>query len=118
MSSEVERILEHHGVKGMRWGVRTKSSSRKESSDYKKAAPLRKRPVSELTNRQLKIANERGNLEQNFKRMNPSTAAKGKAAAAGILATATMAATAYNLIKSPAGQALINKGKSFVQKHA
>jgi len=118
MNKTVEEfIIEHHGVKGMRWGVRTGGKGRaprKETGDYKKTVPLRNRKSSELTNKQLKTVNERLNLEQNYSRLNPTKVAKGKAAAAGILATATMAVTAYNLYNSPAGKAAIAAGKKML----
>jgi hypothetical protein len=103
----VLEILEHHGVKGMRWGVRRKVGSDgrvvgkakpKSSTDYKTTAPLRKRPSHTLTNMQLKKVNERMQLEAKFHQMNPTRAEKGKkhvdailkevAGAAGIIGVA------------------------------
>ena len=110
---EVKAFIEHHGVKGMHWGVRRKNAGRT-SSDYKKSAPLRNRPVSSLTNKQLKSVNERLNLETNYKKLNPSTARKGKMAAAEIIGTVGIAVGAYNLLKSPAGQAAINAGRKYL----
>lgn len=111
----VDRFIEHHGVKGMRWGVRTKGRKpRRESTDFKKTVPLRNRKTHELSNKQIKTVNERINLETNYKRLNPNKVQKGKAAAAGLLATATMAATAYNLMNSPAGKAAIASGKKML----
>jgi len=60
--------------------------------------------------------NERMNLEQNFKRLNPSTATKGKAAIAGILGTIGLAVTAFNIYNSPAGKAAINLGRKAIVK--
>jgi hypothetical protein len=112
---EVKAFIEHHGVKGMHWGVRRKGQQ-KTSSDFKKTEPLRKKPVSALTNKQLKAVNERMNLETNYKKLNPSTARKGKMAAAEIIGTVGLAVGAYNLLKSPAGQAAINAGRKFLLK--
>lgn len=103
----------------MHWGVRkARGSKRPASSDARKVAELKKRKPSQLSNKQLKTINERMNLEQNFSRMNPSHISKGKAAVAGIIGTATMAATAYNLLHSPAGKAAMANGKKFVDRYS
>jgi uncharacterized membrane protein len=113
MKPSVEEFIEHHGVRGMRWGVRKARGGTKPSSDYKKTAPLRKKKPHELTNKQLKSVNERANLEKNFRQLNPKTnkaaitAKKGKIVAAELLAAAGMATAAYNFYHSKAGQAAI-----------
>jgi hypothetical protein len=94
MSKEqTEALLEHHGVKGMHWGIRNPESrvtiARREkhpaSSDFKRTAPHRGKPVHTLTNKQLKDVNERLNLEQNYNRMNPDKVKNGKKVVTGIL---------------------------------
>ena len=112
----VKEFIEHHGVKGMKWGKRSARTPRRESSDFKKTAPLRNRKSHELTNRQLKVANERINLEQNYSRLNPTKVQKGRAVATSVLATAGMGVAAYNLYNSPAGKAAIAAGKAIVDK--
>jgi hypothetical protein len=114
----VKEFIEHHGVVGMKWGVRRARSRRPASSDARKVAELRKKKPSQLSNKQLKTINERMNLEQNFSRMNPSHISKGKAAVAGIIGTAVMAQTAYNIMHSPAGKAAVANGKKFVDRYA
>lgn len=109
-------FLEHHGVKGQKWGVRTKSSGHKSSSESKKTSALRSKPVHSLTNKQLKTANERMNLEQNFKRMNPSKVASGKKAATEILATVGIGVAVFNLVTSPAGKAAVAAGKKVLSR--
>ena len=116
MSSTVEDFIEHYGMKGMRWGVRKKSEGRRESSDYKKTAPLRGKPVSTLTNKQLKSLNERMNMEQNYRRMNPSNVKKGSDVVKGVIGALGTAATLYGLSQSPAGKAAIEAGKKFMKK--
>lgn len=107
-----EDFLEHHGIKGMHWGIRNKENSlRKISGDYKTSQALRKKSHSELTNKQLKTANERGNLEQNFHKLNPSRIKVGRKAVEELFATLGVGAVAYNLFKSPYGQAMMNLGK-------
>lgn len=115
--SNIEVFIEHHGIKGMKWGVRNPRNRVKvSSSDFKKTAHLRGKKTHQLTNKQLKAVNERINLEQNYRRLNPSKAQVGKAAAASIIATAGTAATAYNLLHSPAGKAAIAAGKRVLKK--
>ncbi len=112
---EVTAFIEHHGVKGMHWGVR-KRTPLKTSSDYKQTAPLRKKKASELTNKQLKNVNERLQLETKYKQLNPSSAKKGKMAAAEILGTIGIGVAAYNLFHSPAGKALMTIGRKKVKQ--
>jgi len=116
MTQTVEEFIEHYGVKGMRWGKRGARTPRKQSTDFKKTVPLRNRKSYELSNKQIKSVNERINLEQNYSKLNPTKVQKGKIAVASILATATMAATAYNLYNSPAGKAAIATGKKMLEK--
>jgi hypothetical protein len=109
--------LEHHGIKGMHWGVRRDRSSRGgPSSDFKRTSHLRGKPAHSLTNKQLKSLNERMNLEQNYSRLNPSSIKRGLSIASAIIGTATMAVNAYNLFNSPAGKAAISAGKKLMKK--
>lgn len=111
-------IIEHSGVKGMQWGVRkaAKGKSAPMSGDAKKTAKLKAKSVSSLTNKQLKEANERMNLETNFKRLNPTKVSQGRKAATEILATVGIGIAAYNVVKSPAVKALMNVGKKQAYK--
>jgi len=94
----------------MKWGVR-KKTPRPTSSDFKKTAPLRKKPVTALTNKQLKEVNERMQLETKYKQLNPTSAKRGRMAVAEILGTIGLGVAAYNLFHSPAGKALMSIGK-------
>lgn len=85
---EVDDVLEHHGIKGQKWGIRHDPKTGRVTGDHRRVAELRKKPVSSLTNNQLKVANERLNLEQNFRRLNPTTVQKGHNTVKSILATA------------------------------
>ena len=114
MHDDLNNFLAHYGVKGMKWGIRKRPV--KVSSDYKKTAGLRKRHPAELSNKQLKNINERINLEQNYRRLNPSSIKTGIAAVGGILATAELANRSIQFFKSPAGQAAISAGKKAVKK--
>lgn len=120
-----DEFLIHHGVKGMKWGVRrtqaqldraaNRRASRSPSDDSRRASTLRKKPMRALSNKELKDVNERLNLEQNYSRLNPSSITKGKNFAKATIATAGAAAGLYNLVKSPAGKAAIEVGRKAVK---
>ena len=123
IDQDVDNFLEHFGIKGMKWGVRNRSSTSKKSStprkvspDFKETQALRKKRPSELSNKELKTLNERVNLEQNFNRLNPGKVVDGKKRAEAIIATVGVAVTVYNMANSPAAKALINIGKRNVNK--
>jgi len=87
--------LYHHGILGMRWGVRRtpeqlghrqqireerrnrikRSSGSIKSDTYREA---QKQDISKLTNQQLKDYNERLQLEQNFARLTSGKVKQGK----------------------------------------
>lgn len=82
----MEYTLAHHGVKGMKWGVRKKQ--RKSDSyheDYKKAHD--KKPVSQMSTKELQERNNRLQQEQNYKRLTQKKS-KGKAVVQAFIATA------------------------------
>lgn len=116
MNDKVEDFINHHGIKGMRWGIRNKRNVIKPSGDAKKAAALRRKKPSELSTKQLKSLNERMNLEQNARRLNPTSIQRGTLAASSILTTLGIGVTAYNMVTSPAGKAAIAAGKKALGK--
>lgn len=123
---DAEEFISHYGKKGMKWGVRNKSTTlikkrtnakqEKLSPDAKELRALRSKNPSTLTNAELKKVNERMNLEQNYSRLNAGKVKKGKQRAEVILATATIGKTAYELVNSPAGKYAIKLGKKVVDK--
>lgn len=57
--------LKHYGVKGMQWGVRrTKTPV---SDDSAKVKTIRKKKIDSMTNQELQTANNRMNLERNYR---------------------------------------------------
>ena len=110
-----KEFMEHHGVKGMRWGVRrtaaqlSKAEGKRESKrseDKKTHDANRKKGSSALNDKELQALVNRMNLEQNYSRMNPSSLKKGLAATGTILAVGATANQAISFAKSPAGQAI------------
>lgn len=74
----VEGILEHFGVKGMKWGQRKADSKRSESSDDARSASdarakVKTGGIHTLSNKELRDLNERMNLEQQFARLRPAS---------------------------------------------
>ncbi len=62
MLTTEEAVLQHFGVKGMKWGKR-KGVTTNSSTDHTEAQALKKKPVNEMTNADLKKLNERLQLE-------------------------------------------------------
>lgn len=114
--TEAEEFLEHYGKKGMKWGVRKARTGVRTSSDYKKTAPLRNRKTRELSNKQIQSVNARINMEQQYKRLNPTKMQVGHNVVKGILGVVGTVGTIYGLSQTPHGKAAISAGRSFVSK--
>lgn len=93
--------LAHHGIKGMKWGVRryqnkdgsyTNAGKRRRrsqnSSDYEETRPLRKKSPKQLSNEELKKLNKRLNLETEYRRLNPRGIFRGQKAAKTVISIA------------------------------
>ena len=120
----MEYELSHHGIKGMKWGVRRfqdkagrltpegrKRARENWSDDAKTADSLKKKSVHEMSNAELKKLNERTRLEQEYSRLNPNAVKKGwgyVAGAAGVMGTAI---AVYNNSNT-----LVKAGKNVVSK--
>lgn len=73
MSKQTNR-LKHYGVKGMRWGVR---KDRKQSADSKTAETLRRKSLSEMSNKELQTLNQRLNLERQYNSLTEKKTSRG-----------------------------------------
>lgn len=81
--------LYHHGIKGMKWGVRRyqnkdgsltaagKKRQRGWSEDAKTADNISRKSVKSMSNAELRKLNERTQLETNYKNLHPGAVKKG-----------------------------------------
>ena len=98
--------LKHYGILGMKWGVRRseaqlarirgKSQKGNWSDDAKTAVEIKTKSVKQMSNAELRKLNERQQLENQHKQLNPSTFKKGVAYVAGATAVMTTAVNLYN----------------------
>jgi K+-transporting ATPase c subunit len=72
--SAIDNVLAHYGRKGMKWGVRRRSTSSTEpaSDDHKNAAVARTKSASSLSNTEMQSLITRMNLEQQYTRLTTS----------------------------------------------
>lgn len=113
--------LTHYGVLGMKWGKRkasasTSSSSKSKSSlpnsnDHKEAVAIQKKKPSQMTNAELRKVNERIRLENEYKRLNPTTLSKGLSFVNSLTSTANTAMNLYGTSKKA-----VEIGKKYTKK--
>lgn len=129
--------LYHHGVLGMRWGHRkaqTSSSSggvkrkrmsnraykkyKSSSKDSRRAQMIKRKPVNQMSNNELKTLNYRQGLEYQYKQNNKTKIAK---IVAGVGITAAAIGTVNKLYSNMDklknnGKSVINTGRNVYDK--
>ena len=99
---ETEDDIYHHGVKGMKWGIRRKRKSsgrpdrKNASDDYRRSVELSRKPMHELSNKELQDLNYRYNLERQYAQYSKKPLTKGRkfAQKAGKIAIGTLSTVA------------------------
>lgn len=113
--------LMHHGVRGMKWGVRRAKRSiasanrrriSKYSKDYNETRLLRRKSSKQLSNEDLKKLNKRMNLEQEYNRLSTSEVNRGLSVAKKILSVGGIAGGLYAFGKKD----YIKAGASILKK--
>lgn len=105
-----DNVLTHHGVRGMKWGVRKDRNKGSGSKDYKRTQKLRAKGARNLSTRELETVNKRLGAESTFRKLNPGKATRAMNLVKKFTAAGTTLAAAYAVTQTPAGK----KAVSFV----
>ena len=113
---EVEEVLEHFGIPGMKWGhrkgisinlhERRQKKINNQSDEYKQSRELKSKSYKTLSNKELKALNERMQLERSLRDLKSSDYQKGLDAVKTLTAVGTTVASLYALSTTPLGQAV------------
>ena len=114
LTTTIDDVLEHFGVKGMKWGVRKASRHSPGSEDAQKAVAAQKKIKSgggtkALSNKELQDLVTRLNLEQQYSNLTTNKQSKlktGQKAAKDILGIGKTVNEAMSFVNSPAGKLL------------
>ena len=104
----VDNVLAHYGVVGMKWG-KHKSAASVSSPDHTEAQALKKKPLNEMSNADLKKLNERLQLEQTHKQLmakQPTVVRSGQNFLKKTFVVTKTGQEIYTMINSPAGKAV------------
>ncbi len=110
----MDYILAHHGIKGMKWGVRRtpaqlghrpsskgKRGNTQESDSHEDYKRARSKSTKQMSDKELREALNRLRMEDEYKRLNPNSISRGqkivKTALAATISVSTAAATAITL---------------------
>ena len=117
---EIGGELKQYGVKGMKWGViRDRGANGRVkgevSEDHVNSRASAKKKPSQMSTAELKRLNDRLQAERTNRELQSRGGLQkiktGTQIAGTILAVGTTVTSAYNFVKSPAGQAIINTVK-------
>ena len=122
MSTEAEVFLAHHGIKGMKWGVRRSrqfldrlagrtTKPRRGSDDYNTTQGLRNKKSRDLTNDELKAINARLQLERTYSDLSAKSKKDGMKHLTSLWKTTN---TIYKQLNTPLGKELTSKGMAFL----
>lgn len=111
---ELDKFLEHYGVKGMHWGVRNKRGpDGRVSTEHKRTEQIRQKRQTHgtkaLTNKEIGDYNKRLELERKLNQLDPKKQGaikKGHNFTKEVLAIGATANAVIAFSKSPAGKKL------------
>lgn len=116
-SEDVDNILAHFGILGMKWGVRRKTgsnglvgskgrSAKQRSEDYIKSREIKSKGYKNLSTKELQDLTKRMQLEKQLRELTVSDYTKGHEAVKAVLAVGTTVASIYALSQTPMGKAI------------